>query len=115
MSLHRKGHVSPRRFHPRSDANFSTLRELQRVRQQIPEHLRDLRFIGVERRQIRHIVKYEGHRSIEEQRFEHAAKRAEERLHFEIRGPDRALARFDLRQIKQVVDEIRELFGGLRM
>ena len=46
-------------IYPGADADFTALGVLQRVRQQVAQDLRHLRFVGVQRRQHRSVLEHE--------------------------------------------------------
>jgi hypothetical protein len=48
-----------------------------------------------------------------QQRAQHAAQRAKERVHVEFSRPHGGLSRFHLREIQKVVHEFGQLLGGL--
>ncbi len=94
-------------------ANLSALGELQRIRNQVAQDLRDLGLVGDERRDGDGIVEYQRDGLVEQQRPEHAAERAEQVLDLERRRPDNRLAGFDLGEVQQIVDELGQLLGRL--
>ena len=67
----------------------------------------------MQRRKIGGVLEHEGNRLVDQQRLQHAAKRTKQRFHLEVGRTHHGLAGFDLRQIEQIVDEIRQLIGGL--
>jgi hypothetical protein len=97
--------------HPDRDAHFPALGELQRVGDQVAQDLRHLGFIGVQRGQVRRVFEDEGHGLVEQQRPQHAAERAEQLLHLEVRSPDDGLPGFHLGEIQQIVYQSRQLIG----
>ena len=92
--------------------HLAALGELDRVREEIAQNLRNLGLVGVERRQTARVLEDERDRVADEQRAQHAAKRAEQVLDGELDRRDRRLARFDFRQVEQVVDQLGQAFRG---
>jgi hypothetical protein len=90
------------------DAHFPLFGELDRVRQEIAQDLRYLALVGVERRDVLCILEDQRNRITDEQRPQHAAKRAEQLLHFELDRRHHRLASFHLGEVEQVVDQLRQ-------
>jgi hypothetical protein len=88
-------------------AHFTALGEFQRVRQIVPQDLRDLPLVGEE---LGHVGRFEDERNVLVllQRSDDAAQPAEDVVDGELRGPDGHLASLDLGDVEQVVHE----FGG---
>ena len=52
--------------------------ELDRVGDEVAQDLRNLAFVGIQRRQVDRILEHQGHGIADQQRPQHAAQRAEQ-------------------------------------
>src|SRR5262249_29874673 len=94
------------------NADLARLGELQRVRNEIAEDLRDLALIGDERRHVLRRVEGQLHGQAGQTRGQGTAKRAEQAFDGESRGSDVRLARFHFGEIEEIVDELEKALGG---
>ena len=93
--------------------DLAALGELERVRDEVAEDLRHLRFVGVQRRNLLGLLEDERHRLAHQQRPQHAAQRAEQVADVELDRADDDLARLDLGEVEQVVHQLAERVGRL--
>ena len=93
--------------------HLAALGVLERVRDEVAQDLRQLALVGVDRRNPVRLLEHQRQRLVDEQRPQHAAQRAEQAADLERRRPDLDLAGFDLGEIEQVVDQIRQLLRRL--
>src|SRR5215212_9261853 len=97
----------------RCDPHFTVLGELERIREKITQDLGYLAFVSVERGDIDWLFKDQFDRLTDKERTQHAAQGAKERRNLELNGIDLDLARFDLGQVEQVVDQFQQAFCAL--
>jgi hypothetical protein len=97
----------------RRDAHLTALGELQRVRKKVAQDLRNLAFVRVQHGQLRDAFEHQLDGRSEQQRPEHAAQRAEQVRDRELARAHRDLARLDLREVEEIVDELQQLSGAL--
>src|SRR5262249_55278714 len=97
----------------RPDAHLAVFGELQRVRNEVTQNLRDFSFVRVERRNFAGFFKNEVNRFAGEHWPEDAAQRAEQVFDGELGRMNIRLPGLDLRQVEQITDHLQQPHGAL--
>src|SRR5690606_1725401 len=101
----------PVTFGSRGNPYLALLGELQRVRDEVTQDLRQLLVIGVQARDVPGLFENQVDRVAIQNWPEHPPQRREQIEHVEPGGRDGDSSRFDFRQVEQIVDHLAELHG----
>ena len=101
--------TSPFSGHARRHPHLSTLGELQRVGDEIPEDLRDFAFVGKHRRDVIHIFEYQIDGLIQQQRPQHAAQSGEQIRDAKLHWLGFHLTGFHFGQVQKIVHQVKQI------
>jgi hypothetical protein len=98
-------------FRDGGDAHLAVRGELERVRDEVAQHLAEALFVGVQRDGLGRVIEREGHLLVGGERAEHPTQRGKQARNAEVVRPQLHLPRFDLRDVEQVADHVRQPLG----
>ncbi len=110
---HGKGDRAPVCRQRCGHTHLSPLGEFDRIRNEIPEDLGHLAFVGPHERNPHRLVEDEIHDVRDQEWPQHTAQGAEEIHHLELGSLDSDFARLNLGQIQQVIDEFQQVLSAL--
>ena len=84
----------------RDETDFAFSSELQRIGEKIPKNLRDLSFVGQQKRNVFRILHDQLHIGVQQERAQHPTECAEQRGHIELGRSNDHLARFDFGKVQ---------------